>query len=223
MKNFTANLKIVSTVFLFAVIVLSSTNCISKEMTKDGASWSKEASILSYRDETRLIKLASPDGKKTAIVGELSIDVMVDGTTLPGTENYGVTSIAELGWAPDSKAFFVTQSLGGAVGEYRVTIFLIGTDSVRSLNIASEAMTEFEKRYECIEPVEPNIGAVKWVDGSKNLLLVTEVPPHSICPEMGKLEGYIVAVPTGRIIKEFSERELRAEYGQFLGTRFTKK
>jgi hypothetical protein len=143
-----------------------------------------------------------------------------DGKPLPGIEDAGVNTLAELQWSPDSTAFFITESSGGVVGDWHVIVYLHDGRRVRRVDVSKTVLQSFQKHYRCQEPEVPNVGAVTWLHGAKHLLLVAEVPPHSSCLEMGKIRGYIVDIPTGRIRQEYSEKKLRAHWGVYLGRRF---
>ena len=203
--------------------MLAALVCLPAEFAFAHGEWSREATVLEYRGGTRTAAILAPDRRKKAIVDGVSLRVEMDGPRLPGIENAGVSTLAELRWAPDSRAFFITESHGGAVGEWRVTVYMIETQSVRSVDVTSEVTREFKQHYRCAEPEEPNVGAVRWVDGSNQLLVVAEVPPHSSCPEMGKVKGYVVKVPTGRIVQAFDARELKTRWGRYLGDRLKRK
>lgn len=56
--------------------------------------------------------------------------------------------------------------------------------------------------------------------GGLSVVMDGRRPPHSSCPEMGKIRGYLVEVPSGKIIREYAERDLRARWGWHLGYRF---
>lgn len=184
------------------------------------AQWSIESTALQYRGGIRHVEVMSPDRKKIVIVDDVKLSVVMDGKHLPGLDNVGVASLSELEWSPDSRAFFINESYGGAIGDWHVKVYLIGDDkTVRRVDIAKKVVSRFEKQYQCKEPEEPNIGAVKWFNGEKHLLLVAQVPPHSSCPEMGKIRGYVVEIPTGKIIKELDGDTLKIEWGTFLGKR----
>jgi len=155
------------------------------------------------------------------VVDGTSLAVTRKGARLAGIEKEGVAKLAELRWSADSAAFFVTQSYGGEVGEWLVWVYRIQGDRVQRTSVTQEVAREFKKHYRCREPEEPNIGAVKWLEGSNKLLLVAEVPPHSSCPEMGKVKGYVVEVPGGRIVQEFGDRELSLRWGRELGRRLS--
>jgi hypothetical protein len=154
-----------------------------------------------------------------AIVEDVAIKVEVRSKLLAGLEGVGLYRPAELIWSPDSTVFAVTQTDGGAVGTWFVTLFLVEKGRVRHMIVAKEVVTHAHKRFTCVEPQPPNVAAVTWVNGSRHLLLVAEVPPHSNCHEMGRTFGYLVSVPTGRIVREISARELEERWGKSLGER----
>jgi len=208
---------------LLLLIVLCSPFFASKESASQEAQWSKEATTLAYKTGTRRIEILSPDGMKAAVIDGVALDVVMEGKRLPGIEDAGVSTLAELAWAPDSIAFFVTESYGGWVGDWHVRVFVIEDGKAHRMAITNEVVKSFKKHYRCKEPQDPNIGAVKWLNGSTKLLIVAEVPPHSNCPEMGKLRGYIVEIPTGKIVEQFDEKKLRADWGQYLGKRLSHK
>jgi len=37
---------------------------------------------------------------------------------------------------------------------------------------------------------------------------------------MGKIMGYTISIPDGKIVKEYSEKELRVDWGKYIGRRF---
>ena len=190
-----------------------------RESAAEVAQWSMEATTLPYEVGTRQIEVFAPDRRKKAVIDGVRLSVVMNGKHLPGIEDTGVSTLAELQWSPDSTAFFITESYGGAVGDWRVTVYLSDGRRVRSLDVSKEVIKSFKKHYLCKEPEEPNVGAVKWLNGAKHLLLVAEVPPHSSCLEMGKIRGYIVDIPTGSILQEFTEKKLRPDWGVYLGRR----
>jgi len=194
---------------------------IQAESPVDVGIWSKEARFLSYVQQTRKVQIAAPDKNKVVVIDGVRLLVVMGGKELPGIENEGVGTLAELSWAPDSSAFFITWSDGGTVGTWRPSVYLIRKTRVHRVDVTKEIETHFGKQYACKEPEEPNIGAIKWLKGSKNLLLVAEVPPHSTCPEMGKVMGYIVSVPSGKIVEQFGSDKLKTVWGRYLGPRLS--
>jgi hypothetical protein len=213
------NTNINGRIFLLLIAAVFGQLVTSTDVAAQVSQWSKEATSLSFEKGIRQIKNISPGEKKIAIIDGVKLLVMMEGKTLPGIEDAGVSTLAELLWAPDSTAFSITESYGGVVGDWHVTVYEIRDERVQRLNITADVVKSFKKHYKCKESEEPNVGAIEWLNGGKQLLLVAEVPPHSSCPRMGKLRGYIVKIPTGRIAEEFSERKLRSNWGPYLGNR----
>lgn len=205
---------LLSRFLLSAIVLLSTVNALGVESEGAQGAWAREAT--SVVDLVGRMGIRSPDARKVAFIEEDGggLSVVKDGRRLLGIENRGVAlPLAELSWASASTAFFITYSRGGEVGEWRVDVYVIEKESVRWSDVTQEAVKRFKKHYKCYEPEDPNVGAATWVNDSKRLLLITEVPPHSSCPEMGKIRGYLVEVPSGKIIREYAERDLRARWG----------
>ncbi len=204
--------------FLIPWTLFCANDINAAERDADG-DWSGEAISINSLEK---IEIPSPDRKKIVVVDGVNLDVIVDGRRLQGLEEKGVMQPAELVWSPDSVAFFITETDGGWVGTWHAMVYIIKNGYIHYYNVTQEVIKQFKKQYKCMDPEEPNVGAVTWLKGSKNLLLVAEVPPHSTCPEMGKIRGYIVEIPTGKVIKEFSKKELQARWGKNLGQRLVK-
>jgi hypothetical protein len=181
--------------------------------------WARDAVSLVADPEKRHILVRAPDKKKSVAISGLGINVRSDERSLEGVEEAGVDTLAELAWAPDSLAFFITESDGGDVGTWGVRVFLISKNKVKQVDVTRRVVSSFRRTYKCASPEEPNVGAVGWLKGSKELLLVAEVPPHSTCPEMGKVRGYVVKVPGGTIQRELSSAKLKKDWGSYLGSR----
>lgn len=210
-------------IFLLSIVTLLGPLFIGEGLLAKEAEWSREASSLPYDKGTRHVEIVSPDKGKMAIIDGVKVIVVMEKKHLPNNEDTGVNALAELLWSPSSTAFSITESYGGEVGDWHVSVYEIRGGRVYRLNVTKEVVQSFKRHYRCKESEDPNVGAVKWLNGGKCLLLVAEVPPHSSCPEMGKLRGYIVEVPTGKIVQQFDERKLRADWGQYLGKRFNHK
>lgn len=184
--------------------------------------WSKSATALAWQGETRHLTIDSPDKRAAVVVGETRLQVFRGAKDLAGTENSGVSTLAELLWAPDSSAFVVTQSDGGWVGNWYVTVYAVGSDSVHKFNVMKPVSASFKKTYTCDDAENPNVGAVAWLGGSKELLVAAEVPPHSSCRGMGNVAGFVVDPKTGNVLAALTEGQLRKHFAEFLGTRFKK-
>ncbi|MBI5189554.1 MAG: hypothetical protein HZA22_02605 [Nitrospirae bacterium] len=163
--------------------------------------WTTESISLVGDNYPRHMVIVSPNGKNVVVVDGVYIKVMCNGKDIPGVEDVGVISLAELGWSPDSNAFFINESEGGSVGEWVVTVYVLENGKVKVIhNIGKNAVGLFKKHVrKCDEVYDySNIGAVNWIDGSRQLLLIAEVPNHSTCPDMGKIMGMLSGCQVAR-------------------------
>ena len=202
-----------------AVVVSCAVSCTSPSMADHGGIWSAEAIPLRYTGPQREMEIASPDGNKRVEIAGSTISVVSDGRRLAGLENSGVSAPAEICWSPDSKAFAITESYGGAVGEWLVTVYILTESSVETVDVAGAAIDSFRTGFKCLTEETPNAGFASWINGSGELLLALEVPPHSSCPDMGTIKGYIVSVPSGTILQKVDSLTLRQKYAHLLGPR----
>ncbi|MBI5843776.1 MAG: hypothetical protein HZB23_03805 [Deltaproteobacteria bacterium] len=207
--------------FLITLLLIQSTTC--RSFAGESGEWAKEAALLhGETHKARRIEVISPDKRKVAVISGVTLGVRMDGKNLTVTGHTEIETLAEMQWSADSSAFFITESYGGAVGDWHVTVYLLGEKKVESYDVTQKAFPAFKKHFVCIEPEDPNFGALKWLEGSKKLLVAAEVPPHSSCPEMGKLRGYVIEVPSGNILKEYEEDKLRTIFGEYFGNRLSR-
>jgi hypothetical protein len=187
----------------------------------EAAEWSRQAVSLGYEKGSRRMEIPSPDGRKKVIITDVVLSVLSNGRRLSGTEDIAISALSELLWSPDSLAFAITESYGGSVGDWHVRVFLIAGDAlVQRLDVDDEVANAFKKDYSCEPPEPPNIGALKWFDGGQCIVVIAEVPPHSSCAKMGMWRGFLVNVQTGKLIREWTEREVITLWNNDLGNRF---
>ena len=205
---------------LMLLVVLSLVHPISEAAAEEGY-WSKQAFSIPRQ---RAFKVPSPDRKKTVMISDLSLVVVDSGAAVPGIEGYTLLLPAEISWAPDSKAFVITSNEGGSGEEaWFVTVYMLENDRVNFIDVTTEASDRFKEQIKCPDAGEPHFGAVKWVKESKNLLVVAEAPDRASCAAAGNIRGYIIEVPSGKVLKELSPKMLSDDWGEFLGPRFAKK
>jgi hypothetical protein len=190
--------------------------------------WPGPTVLADYPEGGRNLSVLSPDGKlMIAVVNtELNVRRTADGRSLT-KEPIGVSSLAEVLWAPDSSAFFLTESEGGWVGQWLLTIYRITHDGLMLFEPSKPAIADFRRRVKngstrypdfCPEG-EPNVPGVAWLDGSKRLLLVVEWACHSPCDDMCRKLGYLVNPISGAILERFTEKEMKTRWKQVLGPR----
>jgi hypothetical protein len=207
--------------FLNDKVVAQQLEWIPKQLSGD---WSRDAISLNESnadDSSEYIIMPRTRSKIIKVLKKgRTIQVIAKERILKTSDELGVDALCELLWSKKLNAFVLTQSEGGWVGSWYASIYLMDADSVRVIDISSNVIKSFMKHYSCPEGTEePNIGALKWLNNDKELLLIAEVPPHSSCPDMGMIMGYIVEISTGRIIKEYDQDSLKKQWGKNLGRR----
>lgn len=196
--------------------------------------WSSEAVHLcpqyKGRDFSREMRLQSPDHQTAVHVVKEEWWVEIEGRKLPLTpEESRVTENAELAWAPDGKAFYITQSenVAGVQG-FHTEVYRINNGELEAVPGISEIVRrEFDRHHECVfsdsrdgkQYVEgADIGAVKWVDGSNQILMVAEIPLDSNC-ERGYFAGYLVSLNSRQVVQRYTARQLMERWNKVLGDR----
>jgi len=208
-------------ILTFALLFIGPTMTEARSDPTTGV-WSAEAVPASYANGIRKMEIPAPDKQKIARIEGTTLHVTVNGHPLPMTNDIGVEPVAELAWAPDSSGFFITESDGGLVGSWQVSVFLVGKTLIQKANVTQEVERQFKKTYTCKESEEPNVAGIGWLKGSQQLLVVAEVPPHSSYQDMGKIMGYVISTSNGEILMELRQGELSAHWEPYLGSRLKK-
>ena len=132
-------------------------------------------------------------------------------------------SLAEVGWSKDSKSLFLTRSDGGWVGSWYVRVIRSNDNWTKEIDVSQDALEDYQRLItRCPEEI-PNVVALGWVGTTDQLLIVVETPNHSSCPDMGNVEGYLVAVPSGKVIQRYDQDALRKQYSHLMGQRLLSK
>lgn len=133
--------------------------------------------------------------------------------------------LAEIGWAVDARGFWITASDGGLIGTWHTNLYFIQGDRVvRHDQVFASIESDMQKRFGCISAANPaNIGVVEWADGGQQIHVLAEVPPSSLCRQMGMRVGYVLSVPSFQILRVLDESELMRHWKNDLGSRFRDK
>jgi hypothetical protein len=195
---------------------------------------------------TTIVRIPSPDKTKTVVVDYTQFYQDYNQPVVGYVEAYGKRFKiepeylldpkllwgvdSELAWAPDSKAFYVNYSDGGAVGGYHALIYYADPSGIRKTEpTRSVQRLYYSHPVACFgpnadnqhprvgPPEEPNVGAVAWLGDSTRLLIAAEVPPHSSCDDMGTFRLYDVSLPTGRVLKSYGQIEAKKRFWKDLG------
>jgi hypothetical protein len=167
--------------------------------------------------------ISSPDGTKAILIRPPRIpgsdenhEVVVRAYGREHRTTAGALVNAEVAWAPDSTAFFVTYSEGGNVGTYHVKLVHVTASGLA----VTEPIPEGRKlgAPTCVDVESPNVGAVRWTGrGSRRLLVAVQVPPHSSCADMGTFSLFEIELPRARVIKKWSQLDGKKRFGTSLG------
>ncbi len=127
-------------------------------------------------------------------------------------------------WSPDSRAIAVTWTDGGLVGSWQVDVYSVDRERLRPVNVTKAVRRDLARSYPVCKKFFSscskadvksfknnlewvNVAAIKWLDGSKKLVLLAGVPPSSSYgSNMSKVKGYVVEVPSGRIAQILTKR-----------------
>ncbi len=101
-------------------------------------------------------------------------------------------------------------SNGGRIGGYELRAFRIDDGAVLELPLSAPAEAEFDRTYPC-KARGHNVYAIRWLEGSSEMLLALEVYPTGDCGKnMGLIRGYRVRATDGAIVERYSEKRLKA-------------
>jgi hypothetical protein len=182
--------------------------------------YSRRATYI-WGDEEKEIR--SPDGRSAIFVRSPRaslpeethfVFVRSEGHDYP--THIGELVNAEVSWSPDSRAFFLTYSDGGAVGTYHVKIVYLTPRGLHVVEPISNGRVLSTPK--CLTPERPNVGAITWPRGiSSRLVIAVEVPPHSSCASMGTFRAFEIALPRGRVLRRYTQKQAKRVFANEIG------
>lgn len=168
------------------------------------------------------LKIRSPDGKSAIVVRSQEGDAQIFAIDKAGKQFPVPTEgwpCPEIGWSPASSRFFLNYSDGGAVGTFHVTVYHLSNGKLGAISLTDAVSRDFSGRYpKCFSPETPNIVGIAWSKDAARLLLAAQVLPHANCDNMGTFMLYEVAVPSGSIVRRFSQVEAKTSFRKLLGS-----
>jgi hypothetical protein len=182
--------------------------------------WPGPTAIADLPAGGRHVSVAAPDGRMTLRVddGELRPVDAADPQRFSGVV-VPIESLAEVLWAPTSDVFAVTQSDGGWVGTWSVTVYRLRATGVSVSAPTKAVLADFQERFPKCPDEHPNVAAVDWEDGTRRLRLVVEMPCHSSCADMCEILGYVVDPVTGAVARRLSAAQVRTSWPTAIGPR----
>jgi hypothetical protein len=203
------------------MVLASAMLCLSSAAALAGAYWSAEStrvlreSAATHEAVILGMAVSSPDRRYVLRIEGNELVVETSGQKLLATR-VPVGATAEVQWAPDSSAFAVTDSDGGAVGTWSAVLYLLTDKGLRRRDFSPAVRASFRRRPKGCDET-PNVALVGWT-GAATVLFVAQAPNHSSCSDMGALRGYEVTLADGGIKRELSATQLRSEFPKLLGS-----
>ena len=202
---------------LAALVAASGTLASPEDLFAGDGQWSRFALSV---PAGRAFSIPSPDRTRTIVINNMELTVLEGRYPMESAEGIGILLPAEVGWAPDGKAFFITSSDGGRNGTWDVSVFMLEHDRFGYRVVTEDAVDLFLKEHPCTSPLVPHVGLLKFTKDSKQALLAVEAPLGSSCPDRDTVRGFLIEVPSGKVLREMDLQRLVQEWGETLGTRF---
>jgi len=182
--------------------------------------WPGPTAIADFPLAGRNIVVVSPDGAIAAQVTNIEL-TLVDRSnpTRFAKTSIPIASLAEILWARDSSAFALTQSDGGWVGTWSVTVYRLRPTGLSESDPGRLVLADFKQLLPRCSGEYPNVGAVGWLNGSRRLRLAVEMPCRSSCTDMCRVAGYVVDASGGVILERLPEAALRRGWKTAIGSR----
>ena len=177
----------------------------------------------------RDIRVSSPD--RSMVVHVLNdhwqIEIGANKYSLGPEDSYVSYYPAELKWAPDGKAFYITQSdATSEIDGFHTEVFGVTDNRIEKIAGLQELLiSDFAIRHQCVSHSQgrrftetPNIAGLGWLEGSKKLLLIVESPPDSSC-NRGYFGTYLISLEPRRILDRYSPSDTKAKWRNIIGNR----
>lgn len=174
----------------------------------------------SLAQKNGFVSVPSPDRSKVVIFSYPKDDALLMEVTWAQKRwkfELGPSIGAEMQWAPDSRAFFVTGSAHGRNGIYTVRVFRFARGRLEEVDLNRPVLRAFGSPVKCAWPEPPNISGIRWLDGSKELLVAAEIVHHSVCDSYGTFRLYRVDIARRRVLNSYGQLEGKKRFWDDLG------
>lgn len=179
-------------------------SCRAAVFMPDGYS---DKTIVWSPDHQKYVLLSSKPEHAEADEGTFSISVYAGNRLLKTFAPKDLSAATFVKWSSDSKGLYVMWSDGGALGGYHVRAFLVRRGQAIESPGPKVVAEDFSKYHSC-KTRGNNLYAVRWLHGSKQLLLRPAVYPTGDCaPETALSAEYLVTTADGKIVNKSAVRE----------------
>jgi hypothetical protein len=187
--------------------------------------WSTAGKTLFVSNNDPPRDIQSPD-KKTVVRYDKD-GLYVAGKTVTRLQEINAPlPLIEVLWIPDSRGFVVNWSNGGLVGDWNTNYYALDADGRPVLHDIGAIIAPYVRGFaQCeVDKGEPhtNLGTIAWAKNNRELFVVAEVPPHSICKNMGEIRGFRVSTDTWTVVEQLSDADVRSKWTVTLGQRLSK-
>jgi hypothetical protein len=213
----------------------SPSGAIDRRTSVERGAWSSETVSLFNTwggldsNTGRRVSLASPDGLKIVEVNGENVTLLVNGRRF--ATKFGEKTNAELGWAPDSRYFFLTWTDGGETGIWHTELYAVTNAGLtKRKGFEAAARKDFRRRIRRLpvppdfaqEPARgywlakeycyPNVVGSQWLNGSQELLVSVLVPNVGNCRYASEFNTYRLTVPGGKILERYTAKEAHTKF-----------
>jgi hypothetical protein len=122
--------------------------------------------------------------------------------------------LLEISWSVHSERAFVNISDGGAAGTWHALVFTRTAIGFEPSDVGDIIRQVSTLKSDC-SPV--NVGAVTWLEGATQLLVIEQVPDVSRCAGMGEAVGYVVDIPQRSVVQRLTISQVKKQFGSSLG------
>jgi len=186
--------------------------------------WAANAKSPFVATNVPLQDIVAPDGKISIKTGDNGLSVIGQKSTTHLDDVIGNPPVTEILWSPNSKSFVVNESDGGLIGTWTAYLYTLDlNDKPVPYHLEQLMHSAIVRIPKCDLKESTNLGAAAWLNDSKELLLVAEVPPHSSCKNMGSIVGFRISLQSRKIVEQLSESALRKKWPGTLGCRFKRR
>lgn len=191
------------------------------------------------------LQIVSPNDRNAVQVNYETIDGDIEAATLKlriAGKSAGYLSTSgdlveeEIVWSPDSKCFFINGNYNGYVDEI-AGVYCIDQPNFALAHIMRYVEQDMTRSFppcraaylsekQCAQmAADPSsylsVLALDWIHGSSEMVVMPEVPCSSMWGGiMCQVLGYIIAVPSGKILRRMDPKEFAKEWQYSMAWKF---
>ncbi len=197
---------------------------------------------LDHPQQCRPLQIPSPNRKSLIEVryhrlGALSLNaylrVTTEGREIVKASPRDPDTGSDVLWSPDSTKFYLSGSGGSSIGPMYVDIYRVDDPKLDPIDVTALALKDMVSTfppcraknvdmYDCHELTDDpgsfiSMSGVDWLPDSSAIVVMAQVMPSSrFGGIMGQIMGYVLEVPTGKILQRMEAREFARKWKRSL-------